>query len=96
MLEIKEILQLKEEFVLYKLDVDKGMFWLFNIDNGDSFKLNEISYNILSLIDNDRSVGKIKENILGKYPDIDADAVLKDLEELIIEMKKHQIFNIRN
>ena len=96
MLEVDEILQLKEEFILYKLEVDKGMFWLFNIENGDSFKLNEISYNILSLFDNNRSIEKMKKSILDKYPDMDSDIVLKDFEEIIIEMKKQKIFNKRN
>ena len=96
MLEVEEILQLKEEFILYKLEVDKGMFWLFNIDSGDSFKLNEISYNILSLFDNNRSIKRIKKCILDKYPDMDSDTVLKDFEEFIIEMKKQNIFNKRN
>ncbi len=96
MLEVDKILQLKEEYILYKLEVDKGMFWLFNIESGDSYKLNEISYNILSLFDNNRSIEKIKKSILDKYPDMDSDIVLKDFDEFIIEMKKHQIFNKRN
>lgn len=96
MLEIDKILQLKEEFILYKLEVDKGMFWLFNIENGDSFKLNEISYYILFLFDGNRSIKKIKKCILDKYPDIDSDIVLKDFEELIIKMKKQNIFKERN
>lgn len=96
MLEIDKILQLKEEFILYKLEVDKGMFWLFNIENGDSFKLNEISYNILFLFDGNRSIEKINKCIFDKYPDIDSDIVLKDFEELIIKMKKQNIFTERN
>ena len=96
MLEIDKILQLKEEFILYKLEVDKGMFWLFNIENGDSFKLNEISYYILFLFDGNRNIEKIKKCILDKYPDIDSDIVLKDFEELIIKMKKQNIFKERN
>jgi len=96
MLEVDEILQLKEEFILYKLEVDNGLFWLFNIENGDSYKLNEISYNILSLFDNNRSIENIKKDIIDKYPDMDSGIVIKDFEEFIIEMKKQKIFNERN
>ncbi len=96
MLEVDKILQLKEEFILYKLDVDKGMFWLFNIENGDSFKLNEISYYILSLFDRNRSIEKIKKCILDKNPDIDSDTILKDFEELIIKFQNQNIFKERN
>ncbi len=96
MLEVDKILQLKEEFILYKLDVDKGMFWLFNIENGDSFKLNEISYYILSLFDRNRSIEKIKKCILDKNPDVDSDTILKDFEELIIKFQNQNIFKERN
>ena len=96
MLEVDKILQLKEEYILYKLEVDKGMFWLFNIENGDSFKLNEISYYILFLFDGNRNIEKIKKCILDKYPDKNSDIVLKDFEELIIKMKKQNIFKERN
>ena len=96
MLEVSKIMQLKEEFILYNLDVDDGMYWLFNIENGDSFKLNEISYYILSQFDGNRSIEKIKKCIFDNYPDIDSNIVLKDFEELIIEMKKQNIFKERN
>ncbi len=92
MLEIDKVLQLKEEFLLYQLDVGEGMFWLFNIENGDSFKLNETSYYILSQLDGNRSIGKIQEFILDKYNDMDPDIVLGDFEELIEGMKKNSIF----
>ena len=96
MLEIDKILQLKEEFILYKLEVGNGMFWLFNIENGDSFKLNEISYYILSLFDRNRSIEKINKCIFDKYPDIDSNTILKDFEELIIKFQKQNIFIERN
>jgi len=96
MLEVSKIMQLKEEFILYKLEVDNGMYWLFNIENGDSFKLNEISYYILSQFDGNRNIKKIKKCIFDNYPDIDSNIVLKDFEELIIEMKKQNIFKERN
>jgi len=92
MLEVDRILQWKEEFILYKLEVAEGMLWLFNIKNGDSFKLNETSYYILSLFDGNRSIGKIKKCILDKYSDADPDVVLEDFEELIKRMKKKNIF----
>jgi len=92
MLEVDKVLQLKEEFILYKLEVGKGMFWLFNIENGDSFKLNEISYYMLSLFDGNRSIGEICKCILNKYPNSNPDVVLEDFEELIERMKKENIF----
>jgi len=92
MLEVDKILQLKEEFILYKLELSKGMFWLFNIENGDSFKLNETSYYILSLFDGNRNIGKIHKYILDEYPEVDPNVALEDFEELIERMKKVNIF----
>ena len=95
MLEVDKILQLKEEYILYKLEVNKGMYWLFNIENGDSFKLNETSYYMLSLFDENRSIGEIQRCIIEKYADIKSNSVLKDFEELIMSMKKQNIFKER-
>lgn len=95
MLEVDKVLQLKEDFILYKLEVGKGMFWLFNIKNGDSFKLNETSYYILSLFDGNKSIGEIHKYILDKYPDASPDVILKDFEELIERMEKKNIFKER-
>lgn len=87
MLEVDRVLQLKEGFILYKLEVGDGMFWLFNIENGDSFKLNETSYYILSLFDGNRSMGEIHKCLLDNYPDANPDIIRKDFEELIDRTK---------
>jgi len=92
MLEIDKALQLKEEFLLYQLDVGEGMFRLFNIENGDSFKLNETAYYILSLFDGKRKVREIQKCVHEEYHDIDPDAVTRDFEELLERMKKNSIF----
>ena len=86
------MLQLKEEFLTYKLEVGEGMFWLFNIETGDSFKLNETSYQILSLLDGNKSIGQIHKCILDEYPDSKPDVILKDCEELIERMVKENVF----
>jgi len=93
MLEIDKVLQLKGEFLTYKLEVGDGMFWLFNIETGDSFKLNETSYHMLSLLDGSKSIGEIQECILDEYPDSNPDVILKDFEELLEKMVKENIFN---
>jgi len=95
MLEVDKALQLKEEFILYKLEVDEGMFWLFNIENGDSFKLNKTSYYMLSMFNGKRSIGEIQKCILDEYPDSDPDVVLRDFEELIKNMNRKNIFKER-
>ncbi len=92
MLGLDRVLHLKENFILYKLEIEDGMFWLFNIKNGDSFKLNEVSYNILSLFDGNKSTGEIGKSILDNYPDTNPDVILKDFEDLMEIMEKENIF----
>ena len=88
MLEVEKVLQLKEEFILHKLDIGDGKFWLFNIENGDSFKLNRTSYTILSLLDGKRNIGEINRYLSDKYPNKGTDLILKDIEEVIVKMLK--------
>ncbi len=95
MLEVDRVLQLKEAFILYKLEVGKGMFWLFNIENGGSVRLNETSYYILSLFDGHKSIGEIHKCFLDQYPDASPDVILKDFEEFIERMEKENIFKER-
>ena len=95
MLEVDKVLQLKEEFILYKLEVGKGMFWLFNIENGDSVRLNETSYYILSLFDGHKSIGEIRKYFLNKYQSMDSNKISEDFEELLNKMEKEGIFEER-
>lgn len=95
MLEVSKILLLKEKFILHKLDLENSMFRLFNIENGDSFKLNEISFCILSLFDGEKSIEEIRNCILDKYPDENPDIILRDFSELMEDMEKEDIFEER-
>ncbi|MBU4228385.1 PqqD family protein [bacterium] len=95
MLEVNKILQLKEEYILHKLDIGNGKFWLFNIENGDVYKLNRISYTILSLIDGKSTVGEINRCLFDKYPNKKPDLILKDFEELIERVRIENIINER-
>lgn len=89
---MKKILQLKEEYILFKFDIGNGKFWLFNIENGDSFKLNQTSYNMLLLIDGKKSVEEINECLVDKFSNKNKDLILKNFKELIIRMRKEKIF----
>lgn len=95
MLEVEKVLQLKEEYVLHKLEVADGKFWLFNIENGDSFKLNRTSYDMLSLIDGKRNIEEIYRCLFDKYSNKNKDLILNDFEELIEKMSKEKIITER-
>ena len=96
MLEVGRKFQLKEEFILHKLEIDDGMFRLFNVQNGDSFKLNETSYYTLSLFDGGKSIGEIHKCLLDNYPDENPDIILRDFNQLMEKMEKEDIFEERS
>jgi methyltransferase-like protein len=80
--------------VLYNLDVDKGLFWLFNIEEGTCFKLNKVSYFILSCFDGRRDISSIQEQVLLKYPNESPEIVLNDFKELFNTLKEKGIIKL--
>ena len=93
MLEMKEpeILRIAEQYVLYKLDVNEGLFWLFNINEGTCFKLNETSFFILSNIDGKTPTSKILQRFRSRYPDEDPKKVSGDFKEIIGNLKRRNV-----
>lgn len=98
MLELKEssILKLADNYVLHKLDIDQGMYWLFDIEEGPYFDLNEVSYFELSLFNGKISFGEICKKVISKYDGEDPKVVVRDLKELVGNLhKKGNIIEIK-
>jgi methyltransferase-like protein len=93
MLELKEysILKLADNYVLYTLDIDQGMYWLFDIEEGTYFDLNEVSYFELSLFDGKASYNDICEKVISKYNSKDTHVITGDLKELLEKLHKKGI-----
>ena len=85
MLELKDnvTLKLADNYILYKLDIDQGMYWLFDIEEGTYFDLNEVSYFELSLFDGKTSFGDLSKKVISKYTLKDSDIIIKDLKDFI-------------
>lgn len=85
MLELKEstILKLADNYVLYSLNISEGMFWLFDIEEGSNFDLNEVSYFELSLINGKNTYKEVCDKVISKYTDEDSQVIIEDLNELI-------------
>jgi len=99
MLELKEssFLRLADQYVLYNLDIAQGMYWLFDIEDGTYFDLNEVSYFELSLFDGKTSFGEIRKKVISKYKSENPHVVTNDLKELLDKLhKKDIIINIKN
>jgi len=90
-LEIEEtkVWRIPEKFVLHELDEE--IYWLFDVEDGDHFELNSTSYSMLSCFDGKTPLSKIKEQLISKYPEEDAQVVYNDLEEVVKKMVKEGI-----
>jgi len=93
MLEVieSEILRIAEQYVLYKLDVNEGLFWLFDLQEGTCFNLNETSFFILSCFDGKTSTSEILQKFLSRYPDEDPEKVSNDFKEIVETLKKRNV-----
>ncbi|MFH1562642.1 MAG: PqqD family protein [Nitrospirota bacterium] len=82
MLEINDsdVFILSEDYSLYNVELKEKKYWLFNVKDGGNFKLNEVSYYILSRCDGKSKVEEIKKELVYKY-NIDKEVVIKDFEE---------------
>ena len=93
MLELKEssILKLTDNYVLYTLDINQGMYWLFDIEEGTYFDLNEVSYFELTLLDGKTSYDDICKKVISKYNCKDTHVITGDLK-LYIQFNKYIIY----
>lgn len=61
----KLAMMLADNLFLYKLD--DSLMWLFNIESGEHYNLNEQSYFVLSLFDGKRTVDEIRQLYVERY-----------------------------
>lgn len=83
MLELTEtnILKLADNYVLYKLELDQAMYWLFDIEEGTYFNLNKVSYFELSLVDGKTSIAELSKKVMTEYSLEDPALITSDLKE---------------
>ncbi len=98
MLEVSasENVKIAEQYVLYNLNVNEGLFWLFDIQKGTCFTLNATSFFILSNCDGKTSTSEILHQLLLRYPNEDPEKVSKDFKELVETLKKQKVLSINN
>ncbi len=87
-------MNLNDNLFLYQLD--DSLAWLFNIDNGEHYKLNDSSHFILSLFDGKKTVGEIQKIYLKKYVNggVAEPILLKDFNELLDRLMRNNVLNI--
>ena len=86
-------MNLNDNLFLYKLD--DSLAWLFNIENGEHYKLNDSSHFILSLFDGKKTVGEIQKIYIKEYAnkDVEEPQLLKDFNELLDRLMRNNFLN---
>lgn len=87
---------LNKDFILKYLDLEKGPFWLFNVQNGDYFELNKTAFFILSCFDKTKSLRGVLNIFIAKYPEMDKDILAKDFIETADGLIAKKIIQLKN
>lgn len=84
-METNKIFTLNTNFILKGIN---KKFWALNTETGSQYRLNELSFDILSAIDGQTTIGMIIENQLKKYA-VERDVLTNDIFKFIeIAMEK--------
>lgn len=95
MLEINEsdVFFLSDNIFLQKLE-ELGKYWVFNIETGEHYSLNETSYWILEQIALNLPIESILRDLVDTY-DVDEEQGKNDLDETINKFLKEEIIKRR-
>ncbi len=80
------VMKLGDNYFLHKLD--DSLSWLFNIDSGEYYNLNESSFFVLSLFDGKKTMGDIRKIYVNKYSltKTENKLLLRDVNELLKQL----------
>jgi hypothetical protein len=90
------VMKLADNQFLYKLD--DSLMWLFNIETGEHYDLNESSYFTLSLFDGKRTVCEIRQLYVEKYlkSGVDEAILVKDFNSLLDYLINDSVVTSKN
>lgn len=82
MAQMDKIYRLSDSFSLYKSDIKEKIYYLFNVSDGTIYRLNEVSYDMLSQFDGRQAVGDVLQSLLNLY-DVQVQEIESDLNKKI-------------
>jgi len=85
-----KVFVLSDNFSLFEGDFNEKRFQLFNIESGTIFKLNEVSYDMLSLFDGGKCVQGVLDELKKLY-NVDHEELQNDLYKLVREWVEKRI-----
>ena len=84
-------LRLRDCFFLYKLN--DSLMWLFNVETGEQYNLNESSFFVISLLDGERTTREIGQLYVSRYSNLGRDekGLLEDFNNLIVHLLNENV-----
>ncbi|MCP5108201.1 MAG: PqqD family protein [bacterium] len=79
-----KVYELSTDFSLFKGDFKEKRFQLFNVTDGSIFRLNEVSYNMLSQFDGEKNVKEVAIKLKSIY-NVDEEKLEEDFSRMIDE-----------
>ena len=91
----KSVMKLADNQFLYKLD--DSLMWLFNIESGEHYDLNESSFFVLSLLDGKKTIDEIGQLYLEHYAEsgVAEEVLLKDFNTLIHNLIDSRVVTLK-
>lgn len=87
MLDINKEYRVKKEIVLRKVN---NNFWALNTENGNQYKLNEVSYFIINQMTGKTTIERIANNAICEYK-VSFDEFIEDCKLMVQVALKNQI-----
>ena len=80
------VMKLGDNYFLHKLD--DSLSWLFNIDSGEYYNLNESSFFVLSLFDGKKTIDEIRKIYINNYSKSKTEnkLLLRDVNQLLKQL----------
>lgn len=93
MLEIDQnaVLKLNSNYSLSALESEKSKYWLFELNEGNIYRLNEVSYYMLSLLDGKITFANIIEAISNRYDGVSRDEIVQDSNKFFTQCLENGI-----
>lgn len=89
------VMRLADNQFLYRLD--DSLMWLFDIETGKHYKLNEPSYFVLSLFDGERTIAEIRRLFVERYSGsgVAEAELLEDFKSLMNHLINDDLITLR-
>ena len=93
-IENKTVFKLNESFSLSSFESKKQKYWLFDLNEGNIYRLNTVSYLILSMLEGKTCFGDIISSVLSQFDDVNKEEIWRDGQEFLTQCLNNGIISI--